>query len=115
MEMMRGLNSERNMALAGILSSSFPVRHQAEAADTFGPEITRAQNQITVRWRRSRALHQLPLELTPLTVVFPAVEGEQSHELRYKIFSENIRTPVEGSLLITTYGERKVFDLHDAE
>jgi hypothetical protein len=67
--------------------------------DSAGPTITPHQSTL-VEWERSKVLHHLPLRLTPLIVVFPAIEGEQNYKVGYQIFAENIDRPAEGSITL---------------
>lgn len=79
-------------------------------SDQTGPEIKR-HHSTRVEWKRSKALQQLPLHLTPIWIVLPALEGEHHYAITYALFAENIPTPVEGSLSITAVGTPAEFKL----
>ena len=71
--------------------------------DEAGPSIT-PDTSTRVEWSRSKVLHHLPLELTPLVLIFPDSFCEQVHELRYVLYAENLQKPTEGILKIVTQG-----------
>ncbi len=77
--------------------------------DQAGPKIM-SEHSILLEWNRSKALHQLPLQLTPIWILFPTVEGQQLYNFGYRIFAENVPVPVEGSLSITAVGKSAKFN-----
>lgn len=72
--------------------------------DTIGPRITR-NSPALAEWTRTKVLHQVPLTLTTIGIVFTDQPGNKSYELEYKIFAENLPQPVEGKLSIRVHTE----------
>ncbi len=62
-------------------------------------------NHTLVEWNGLKVLHQIPLPLTILGVVFPDQIGDMNYTLYYEIFAENISYKVEGKLEISVHGE----------
>lgn len=76
--------------------------------DRAGPSIT-PFNSTLIQWERSKVMHGLPLDLTPLILTFPAVMEERMYELRYELHAENLAKPAEGTLRIVTRGQNRPF------
>lgn len=79
--------------------------------DQAGPSIT-SFNSFLIQWKRSKVMHGLPLDLTPLILSFPVVTDERSYELRYELHAENLAKPTTGTLKIVTRGQVRLFHLH---
>ena len=76
--------------------------------DQAGPSIT-PFNSTLIQWERSKVMHGLPLDLTPLILTFPAVMEERMYELHYELHAENLAKPAEGTLRIVTRGQIRPF------
>ena len=75
-----------------------------------GPDIT-PYNSTLVQWTRPKVLHHLHLELTPIVLEFPRVEGGSKYELRYELNADNVPVPVEGTITLQVRGQEQAFDL----
>jgi hypothetical protein len=78
--------------------------------NTAGPDIT-PYNSTLVQWTRPKVLHHLHLELTPIILEFPQIEGDSKYELRYKLIADNVPEPVEGTIMLQVRGQGQAFDL----
>ncbi len=78
--------------------------------DTAEPDIT-PYNSLLVEWTRRKVMHHVPMELTPLVLEFPRVDGEQEYEMKYQIVADNVPAPVEGLIRISVIGEEQSYDI----
>jgi hypothetical protein len=106
--MFASINLATRIAPPFIPSSSSIVRDIDP--NTIGPDIT-PYNSTLVRWKRPKVLHHLHLELTPIILEFPRLEGERAYELGYELIADNVPAPVEGTIKITVRGQEQPFDL----
>ncbi len=89
-----------------LASLNFTNPNYINDPDSAEPLIT-PYNSTLVQWERSKVLHHLPLKLTPLLVLFPAIEGKQEFQIKYEIYADNIASPVNGELRILFDANRK--------
>lgn len=76
--------------------------------DQAGPSIT-PFNSLLIQWERSKVMHGLPRDLTPLILTFPAVMEERVYDLHCELHAENLARPAEGTLRIVTRGQIRPF------
>ncbi len=93
------------------LSTGFLVpRIQPDAfssdPDSAGPTFRRI-NSILLEWKRSKVLHKMPQLLTPVVLLFPPMDTDNTFVLNFKLFADNVVAPVEGHLKIKVHVEKQ--------
>jgi hypothetical protein len=73
------------------------------------PEIT-PYNSTKVTWRGLAIQQHLPRDLSPIVLEFSPLEAEQTYELRYQIFAQNLPKPAEGIISITVVPRTAAWD-----
>lgn len=76
--------------------------------DSEGPEIT-PYNSTLVRWRKSKVMHHIPLDLDEIFIRFPPSINTREYHLKYEIIADNTPDPLTGILKITVNGIEKRF------
>jgi len=75
--------------------SQSPIDYPPTPLDNSLPQIT-CNHETSVIWERPMVMHNIPLPLTKLTLVFPDRVGITNYKILYEIHAENLGTPRSG-------------------